>query len=296
MHHLSHGDLSAGQMPVPEFPLPLISLPGSVYFDWPPKASEQPPPPPPQPAQEEVRPKSLASALERQCLREMSILQNEAAVMTTTSSSTASAEMPVFLYQPTSSTFGFPQQNVLDPEIYNTGEEKPSAYANVPTVLSSSASSTSSTQLFHHRQSMSQASEEKVLHVLPSPKTDSSIPCPTPTCASATSTPMKISPKPRQQPKKDSSSGPKKLFLCQHPSCTYVSNRKNNLSRHVDTMHNPGRFSARSCCGHLFESKGAFRTHVRVAHQDGFRCSRCGNMFKRDSLLRRHMFTHTGER
>ena len=81
----------------------------------------------------------------------------------------------------------------------------------------------------------------------------------------------------------------KKVYRCFH--CHYSSDRKNNLSRHVTTMHDhtPKRLD---CCGILFTNKFRFREHVTQFHKNGYMCPICGRNFCRKALLNRHLVNH----
>ncbi|PVD18789.1 hypothetical protein C0Q70_21341 [Pomacea canaliculata] len=85
----------------------------------------------------------------------------------------------------------------------------------------------------------------------------------------------------------------RKSFKC--TQCRYLTDRKNNLKRHVITMH---QASTRllECCGALFSSKAALRDHVTLFHRGGYRCQVCGRNFCRKALLRRHLTVHSGQK
>ncbi len=77
----------------------------------------------------------------------------------------------------------------------------------------------------------------------------------------------------------------KKLFRC--PLCLYTTDRRNNLKRHVLTMHRDcGRDL--ECCDIRFRSKAGLREHVLLFHRAGYTCRQCGRNFCRKALLRRH--------
>ena len=81
----------------------------------------------------------------------------------------------------------------------------------------------------------------------------------------------------------------KKCFQC--PQCRYATDRKNNLKRHLGTMHRDcGRLLR--CCDLVFNSKAAMREHIFSVHKSGYRCQRCGKSFCRKALLKRHEAGH----
>lgn len=83
----------------------------------------------------------------------------------------------------------------------------------------------------------------------------------------------------------------KKCFQC--PQCRYATDRKNNLKRHLGTMHRDcGRLLR--CCDSVFSSKAAMREHIFAVHKSGYRCQFCGKTFCRKALLRRHEAGHDG--
>ena len=84
-----------------------------------------------------------------------------------------------------------------------------------------------------------------------------------------------------------------KAFRCSQ--CRYRTDRKNNLKRHVVTMHQkPARML--ECCGVMFHSKASLRDHVTLFHRGGYRCQVCGRNFCRKALLRRHLTVHSGQK
>ena len=90
-----------------------------------------------------------------------------------------------------------------------------------------------------------------------------------------------------------SSSGERRLFRC--PQCRYVTDRKNNLKRHIVTMHHTSNKTL-ECCGIGFHNKAALRDHNSVFHKGGYSCSLCGRNFCRKALLRRHLAVHSGQK
>lgn len=84
---------------------------------------------------------------------------------------------------------------------------------------------------------------------------------------------------------------PAKIFSCNR--CSYETDRKNNLKRHVATMHDPVQ-NALDCCGSHFATKGDLRDHTRSAHGSGYTCWQCGHTFCRRALLHRHQSVHSG--
>ena len=85
----------------------------------------------------------------------------------------------------------------------------------------------------------------------------------------------------------------KKLFGC--PQCRYITDRKNNLKRHVATMHQDCD-KVLECCGALFKNKAALREHVLIFHSNGYMCRFCGRNFCRKALLKRHLTVHSGQK
>ncbi|KAK2154831.1 hypothetical protein LSH36_256g04075 [Paralvinella palmiformis] len=85
----------------------------------------------------------------------------------------------------------------------------------------------------------------------------------------------------------------KRLFHCQQ--CAYVTDRKNNLKRHVVTMHERCSKSL-ECCDRLFYSKASLREHVIASHKHGYDCRLCGRNFCRKALLKRHLTVHSGQK
>ena len=88
-------------------------------------------------------------------------------------------------------------------------------------------------------------------------------------------------------------SGGKKLFRC--PQCRYITDRKNNLKRHIGTMHQEcGKLL--ECCDIVFPSKASLRDHVMLFHRAGYKCRFCARNFCRKALLKRHLLVHAGHR
>ena len=89
------------------------------------------------------------------------------------------------------------------------------------------------------------------------------------------------------------SSGEKKPYRCQY--CKYLTDRKNNLKRHVITMHEKcGKIL--ECCDVVFANKSALREHVIAFHRSGYDCRICGRTFCRKALLKRHVTVHSGQK
>ena len=85
----------------------------------------------------------------------------------------------------------------------------------------------------------------------------------------------------------------KKYFRC--PQCRYYTDRKNNLKRHIGTMHQDcGKVL--ECCEIMFRSKAALRDHIMLFHRTGYRCKHCGRNFCRKALLKRHLAVHGGQK
>ncbi len=85
----------------------------------------------------------------------------------------------------------------------------------------------------------------------------------------------------------------KKLFGC--PQCRYITDRKNNLKRHVATMHQECDKTL-ECCGVVFKNKASLRDHVLIFHSNGYMCRFCGRNFCRKALLKRHLTVHSGQK
>ena len=60
----------------------------------------------------------------------------------------------------------------------------------------------------------------------------------------------------------------KKMFRC--TDCRYMTDRKNNLKRHMATMHGDCE-KVLECCDIIFKSKASLREHVLLFHQAGYR-------------------------
>jgi len=95
----------------------------------------------------------------------------------------------------------------------------------------------------------------------------------------------------------------KRLFCCR--CCSYSTNRKNNLKRHVMAVHDDGGRGAgdvsviMECCGSEFDCKATLRDHINSAHRDrgiGFECPACGRQFGRKAVLSRHLAVHGGRK
>lgn len=85
----------------------------------------------------------------------------------------------------------------------------------------------------------------------------------------------------------------RKLFPC--PQCRYTTDRRNNLKRHMLTMHQvSGKLL--ECCGVLFRTKAALREHALIFHYHGYTCFYCGRRFCRKALLKRHLSVHNGQK
>jgi uncharacterized Zn-finger protein len=79
------------------------------------------------------------------------------------------------------------------------------------------------------------------------------------------------------------------------PQCSYITNRLNNLKRHIQTMHEI-LSEPIDCCDQLFISKAHFRAHVNTEHRCGYHCDICQRTFCRKALLRRHQSIHSGQK
>lgn len=90
-----------------------------------------------------------------------------------------------------------------------------------------------------------------------------------------------------------SNSSTKRIFRC--PKCNYVTDRKNNLKRHISTMHD-NCDKVLECCGIVFPNKSSLREHVSLRHKEGYICGECGRNFCRKALLKRHVTVHSGQK
>lgn len=85
-----------------------------------------------------------------------------------------------------------------------------------------------------------------------------------------------------------------KQYAC--PNCKYVTDRKNNLKRHLLTMHETCA-KLLECCDAIFPNKSALRQHVTERHAGaGYGCGVCGRRFSRKALMKRHSAVHSGQR
>ena len=73
----------------------------------------------------------------------------------------------------------------------------------------------------------------------------------------------------------------KKVHLCS--LCDYVTNRRSNLSRHLETMHEEGGEERREweCCDLRFSTKSHLKNHRKVCHAKGYQCTACLRLFCR---------------
>ncbi|CAL1535853.1 unnamed protein product, partial [Lymnaea stagnalis] len=85
----------------------------------------------------------------------------------------------------------------------------------------------------------------------------------------------------------------RKLFPC--PQCRYTTDRRNNLKRHMLTMHQTSS-KMLECCGILFSTKASLREHAVIFHYHGYTCYFCGRRFCRKALLKRHLSVHNGQK
>ncbi|XP_013382320.1 zinc finger protein 33B [Lingula anatina] len=85
----------------------------------------------------------------------------------------------------------------------------------------------------------------------------------------------------------------KKMFRCHQ--CHYITDRKNNLKRHIITMHQSCT-KLLECCDIIFPNKAMLRHHVVTCHRDGYNCRICGRSFCRKALLKRHVSVHSGRK
>lgn len=85
----------------------------------------------------------------------------------------------------------------------------------------------------------------------------------------------------------------RKLFPC--PQCRYTTDRRNNLKRHLLTMHQQSS-KLLECCGIVFGTKASLREHSMIFHSHGYVCLYCGRRFCRKALLKRHLSVHNGKK
>ncbi|GAB1599241.1 transcription factor hamlet isoform X3 [Argonauta hians] len=85
----------------------------------------------------------------------------------------------------------------------------------------------------------------------------------------------------------------RKVFPC--PQCRYTTDRRNNLKRHMLTMHQACS-KLLECCGILFTTKASLREHAMIFHYHGYTCFYCGRRFCRKALLKRHLSVHNGQK
>lgn len=85
----------------------------------------------------------------------------------------------------------------------------------------------------------------------------------------------------------------RKVFPC--PQCRYTTDRRNNLKRHMLTMHQTCSKTL-ECCGILFATKASLREHAMIFHYHGYTCYYCGRRFCRKALLKRHLSVHNGQK
>lgn len=85
----------------------------------------------------------------------------------------------------------------------------------------------------------------------------------------------------------------RKVFPC--PQCRYTTDRRNNLKRHMLTMHQTCTKTL-ECCGILFATKASLREHAMIFHYHGYTCYYCGRRFCRKALLKRHLSVHNGQK
>ncbi|XP_070538671.1 zinc finger protein 92-like [Ptychodera flava] len=77
--------------------------------------------------------------------------------------------------------------------------------------------------------------------------------------------------------------------------CGYETNRRNNLKRHISTMHEVCEKKL-ECCTKEFGSKAELRKHIQSKHRHGYNCTMCGKNFCRKALLKRHLTVHSGQK
>ena len=85
-----------------------------------------------------------------------------------------------------------------------------------------------------------------------------------------------------------------KYYTC--PKCRYRTDRKNNLKRHMLTMHEKCS-KVLECCNIIFSNKSALKEHVSERHLGaGYACLVCNRRFGRKALMKRHSAVHSGQR
>ncbi|EEC04361.1 zinc finger, C2H2 type, putative [Ixodes scapularis] len=90
-------------------------------------------------------------------------------------------------------------------------------------------------------------------------------------------------------------------FECTHRGCKYRTNKRSNMTRHVNGMHGDIP-TPRLCCGQEFGNRFAMEEHRNLMHRRGdsgppiYKCEKCTKIFGRQGLLARHMCVHTGEK
>ena len=107
----------------------------------------------------------------------------------------------------------------------------------------------------------------------------------------------------------------KETLLLHCPNCTYFSNKKSNLKRHMRTNHNQelqtvfasvhqsgtgeeGKGFLCEVCGKDYASKAGLRLHIKDKHSSDcrFKCNICGAGFNRVGDFKGHMNKHQGEK
>lgn len=86
----------------------------------------------------------------------------------------------------------------------------------------------------------------------------------------------------------------RKYYNCN--KCRYRTDRKNNLKRHLLTMHE-NCSKLLECCNVVFLNKSALKEHVSEFHAGaGYACLVCNRKFSRKALMKRHSMVHNGTR
>ena len=79
--------------------------------------------------------------------------------------------------------------------------------------------------------------------------------------------PMELTPPYSEHEAKDEDKETDKPYHCGFPKCAYETNRRNNLKRHMMTMHE--RLSSpHFCCGVTFFRKADMRAHTKEVSQE----------------------------
>lgn len=107
----------------------------------------------------------------------------------------------------------------------------------------------------------------------------------------AASTPSETISSSLTQPAVEGSSTDPKPFKCVDKNCSYASERKYNLVRHIRLVHQGVRIQCKKC-GKMFSDAYQCRQHWKFAHNASpFSCWECGEILTSSSSLEVHMKT-----